>query len=449
MFSFAGKYQHLNAQGSPLQAGPCRVSFDDEALTLAPVSGSPVVFDLGDIDAFLPGDYELTLTLYTGEKLALNQFGKAFQDLTYHLREAYCQRLVRCLLLEDLEEIARFDGVLRVKSAGQDSATPAEFRLYQSNLAVLPATASGFQWRLADIDSVRFDAATWTTTVESEGATLTITKLGKRTEEFTNRLEEAILAIKERSAQVVRLLFPFLAPEQLQQAVVALKEGRAAPLSNLRAIDPRIERALLANAVDATLEPYFDVLTKHAAPSLLSAGFKVGRPDEGDETEAGEAESDGNGGEGAQGSEETATPDRLDLPILYWFFFPLVAKSATSAPGNVVAWEFTSASGRATYFFRLVPPEQAGLLHDPSKSSAVVVDALQNLNRAIVLLNFRREPIYLSDDSLELQPRFRRYAIACRKIPELRRLRSSFLGRALHTSLDAWQGQLDAFLANA
>jgi hypothetical protein len=45
-----------------------------------------------------------------------------------------------------------------------------------------------------------------------------------------------------------------------------------------------------------------------------------------------------------------------------------------------------------------------------------------------------------------MQPRYRRYAIACRKIPELRRLRASFLGRAIHTSPTAWQKQVEGFL---
>jgi hypothetical protein len=48
----------------------------------------------------------------------------------------------------------------------------------------------------------------------------------------------------------------------------------------------------------------------------------------------------------------------------------------------------------------------------------------------------------------DLSP-FRRYAIACRKLPELRSLRASFLGRAIHTSLENWRGQLDGFLAKA
>jgi hypothetical protein len=53
------------------------------------------------------------------------------------------------------------------------------------------------------------------------------------------------------------------------------------------------------------------------------------------------------------------------------------------------------------------------------------------------LLNFRRRPIYLTDDELALDPRMRRYAIAARRIPELRELRAKFIGRAIHTSEEA------------
>jgi hypothetical protein len=63
------------------------------------------------------------------------------------------------------------------------------------------------------------------------------------------------------------------------------------------------------------------------------------------------------------------------------------------------------------------------------------------------MMNFRREPIYLPDDSLQMKAGYRRYAIACRRIPVLRDLRASFLGRALHSSPEAWQKQVHAILA--
>jgi len=65
------------------------------------------------------------------------------------------------------------------------------------------------------------------------------------------------------------------------------------------------------------------------------------------------------------------------------------------------------------------------------------------------LVNFRRRPIYLSDADLESKPEWRRYAIAARRIPELRAVRSAFLGRASHVSLSAWRGQVDAVLVRA
>jgi hypothetical protein len=129
--------------------------------------------------------------------------------------------------------------------------------------------------------------------------------------------------------------------------------------------------------------------------------------------------------------------------ILHWFIFPVRSPGAEFP--EIGAWEATSRSGRATYFFRLLGADEARRL-EPGPAAAALDSAIRRLNRGLLLLNFRREPIYLSDDSLEMQPRYRRYAIACRKIPALRDLRASFLGRAIHTSLQTWQQQVQRFL---
>jgi hypothetical protein len=460
MPTFSGKFQYVNADGATQQAGPCRVSFEAETLTLTPASGAPLALDLGDIDVFLPGEYELTLALYTGKKILLNQFGKTFQNLCHDLLEAYRKRLLQCLLLEDLDEITRFDGSVRVESAARTFSSPAELRLYRSNLAVLPTQATGFQWRLADIDTISFDEATWTVTAEAREERLIVNKLAKRTEEFRECLTNAMDELTQHGAETVHGIFPFLTPDEFQQAAVLLKEGRAASLAKLRALHPRTEQALTTNVVDARLKPYFDALLAHVPGGNYYAGFKLLRETE-DQPEKEEAPADAaewNDSETAEaGAEEAAEApaepaaeaDEEAQPILHWFFLPLAAKPGAKFPGNLVAWEATSRSGRATYFFRLVPPEQAPQLQEASKAPALIEIAIRQLNRAIVLLNFRREPIYLPDDSLLLQPRFRRYAIACRKLPELVRLRSSFLGRAIHTTPAAWQKQFESYLEKA
>ncbi|MDE3167718.1 MAG: hypothetical protein KGN36_18095 [Acidobacteriota bacterium] len=59
-------------------------------------------------------------------------------------------------------------------------------------------------------------------------------------------------------------------------------------------------------------------------------------------------------------------------------------------------------------------------------------------------MNFRREPVYLPDASIEQQPRFHRYAIGARKLPDLRALRGAFAGRAIHSSVEEWSTQIAA-----
>ena len=458
MPTFSGKFQYLNPDGSALQAGPCRIAFEAETLTLTPGSGAPVALDLGDVDLFLPGEYELTLTLYAGKKILLNQFGKSFQNLCHDLLEAFRKRLLQCMLLEDLEEITRFDCFVRLESPERTFSSPAEVRLFKSNLAVLPTQSTGLQWRLADIDAVNFDGNTWTVTVESGNQRLAFTKLAKRTEEFRERLTTTMEDLAQQSAETVHGLLPFLNPDQFQQAALLMKEGRAASLARLRSIHPKTEQALTTNAVDARLKPYFDALMTHVPAANYYAGFKLLREDEDQTAQAQQpsedvADADQSwveaSAESTAGLEEESGDGEKAQPVLHWFFLPLSAKSGTKFPGNLVAWEATSRSGRATYFFRLVPPEQAGQLQDAAKGPALIESAIRQLNRAIVLLNFRREPIYLPDDSLLLLLRFRRYAIACRKLPELVRLRSSFLGRAIHTNPEAWQKQFESFLAKA
>jgi len=459
MAAFSGKFKYLEAGGALLQEGACRLAFAEESLTLTPAKGAPLVCDLADVDVFVPGDYELSLKLYTGKTILLSHFAKVFQNLCHDLLEAWRTRLIQCLLLEDLEEIARYDGQAQLDSTQGAFSSRAEIRLYKSNLAVVPESGNGFSWRLADIDSLDFAEATYTIDLRSGDDRLILTRLAKRTREFIDKLQEAMADISEKSAATLHDVLPFLNPDQLQRTAELMKEGRAAPVSSLSAIHPKTERALVENAVDESLRPYFDALKAQTSGHGYFAGFKFVRPEpEAEELEASDAES--TAGQAPAEEQDSVSQEDADVagevedgeeqgdPVLHWFFFPLKVPGA-STPANVVAWEASSRSGRATYFFHLLPPAQASRLEDKGQAAEAIAESIRQLNRAIVLLNFRREPIYLPDDSLDAQPRFHRYAIAKRKLPALRQLRASFLGRAIHTSTTAWQKQVQAIISKA
>ena len=443
MSDFQGKFQYLDTGGAATQQGTCRLSFDAQTLTLTPENGTPIVCDLGDLDAINAADWELRLPLHTGRAIVLRQLGKSYDTLIHDLTDTYRKRAVQCMLLEDMGEVARFQGNFEIAGTHSASGT-AEIRLYKSNLAVLPNALSSFQWRLADVDDLRLDTSTYEVSLQAGAERLKFTRLAKRTEEFATKLREVMNAIATQTAQTLHGMFPFLDPEQLQACTGLLREGRSASLQKLGAIHKQIPATLAKNAVDQDLKPYYNKLAALSREDMGYAGFKLTRPEGGD------------GATAAPVDVAEPTDDESDAPdadaaapeTLYWFFFPLV-RPGTSSLANVVAWEASSRSGRATYFFRLVDSGQASQLSDSARAAPMVDTRIRRLNTVLAMLNFRRRPIYLSDDELASDARFHRYAIAARRLPEVREVRASFLGRALHSSPEAWQTQVETILKKA
>ena len=400
MPAYSGRFQYLDGGGTAVQQGACEVHFDRETLTVTPAAGTALALDLGDVDRCAAADWDLTLQLYTGKQIQLRQFGPAFGRMCGELLAAWRDRAVHCLMLEDLEEAARFQGAVNGEAA--------EIRIYGSNLAVLPQAGLAAQWRLAELESMDFDESRYVYTLVSGERRLAIGKLGPKTGEFGETLGATVQALRRHAAEILHQAFPFLDVDRLQRLVTLAPEGRSVKLAELAQIHTDLPEALVARAVDEPLQPYFDWLKQRAKADGLMTGFKFIRPDEA--AAAAEAE-EGDGGGGGDAGQQ---------PLFFWFFFPLAGR-------DVAAWEATTGSGRATYLFR---------------AGAPVEDAIARLTRGLALVNFRREPVYLPDTSLDREARYHRYAIGRRRIPELAELRGAFLGRAIHSSLEAWQGQV-------
>lgn len=470
MAEFSGSFQYLGPSGATVEQGDCRVQFDSQSLTLVPDSGAPTAMDLGDLDAVIAENFQIRLPIYTGRTLVLRQLGRAYERFAQDLLAAYRNRALQCMLLEDMQELARFPGAFETGSpaakcpncgrlthgkfcpdcgkpvasspgSAAASSGEAEIRLYQSNIAVLPSASQPFQVRLGDVDAVHFEPGAYEVAVETPDRSLKFKQLGKRTEEFARKVRDALSELGATTAQAIHLALPFLNPDELRQAASLLRDGRSASIAKLADINAKIPASLAANAVDADLKPYYDELLRRTLSGTLYAGFKRVRPEDGAPSEAAASPEDA--------GEPIADADAAAPNTLYWFFFPFATSPGGSEPANLVAWEAISRSGRATYFFRLADPPDAPHLNDPGRAAGIIASAVKRLNTALAVLNFRRRPVYLSDGELEQNPLFHRYAIAARRIPEVRQLRAAFVGRAMHSSLDAWQEQVAAILAKA
>lgn len=409
MSSYTGKFEYRKGAQVTLQ-GPCQLTFDAATVTLTPPNSGPMSFDWGDVDTIALAEWSLTLQLFTGKTIELKQFASAFSRMSSEVIAAWRDRTSQCMLLEDLEPVAQFEAAAAVDGA---TAERGQLRLFKSNLAFIP-TAAGtpFNWRLADIDSIQFDGPAYAFNLKSRDRSLLISKLAKKTDEFNRSLGDAWNALRTQSAVAIHAKFPFLQPDEVAQVSTAMPEGRSALVSTLRDNNPQLPPAIRKQTIGPSLKPYFDHLWSIADRDHVACGFKFIRPDEVADDEP------------AAPDEQFASAGEPEQPLLFWFFLPI-------AGTDLIAWEATTGSGRATYIFRV----EKGI---PAKT------AIDLLTTGLALVNFRREPVYLSDESLKATPKFHRYAIGARKLPELRFLRSCFIGRAIHSSPEAWRQSLDA-----
>jgi hypothetical protein len=104
----------------------------------------------------------------------------------------------------------------------------------------------------------------------------------------------------------------------------------------------------------------------------------------------------------------------------------------------------TSASGKATYFFRIKPRRDYALAKGEEMNSELE-NFIKNVNRCMIEVNFRREPIFLSEDKLD-SPKYVQYRFAVAKMPSLKTLRALFIGRVIHSSFDQWKSDVTSLL---
>lgn len=386
--------------GSPATA---EVTLADDGLRIA--AGEPLTLPYVDIDELLDDDYTLRLTMADGSAVALSKMGRAYGQVLADLRAARDAALERALLLRGVGLTDTFPAML------DDVAV--QIRLYQDLLVVVPERGTMFGVPYSFVDVVGFDPDAYQVVVWlDDGTTLRFAKLAKRTQEFHDELRRLLDALAQRTEATLRALAPDAPAAALAKAASLLRDGRAA---QRRAIDPALW-PLLEQAVAGAdeLRASYEHLAARAPDGWTAFGLKA-------VTTVAEGE-----------TPDASATDR-------WFFCPL---TRDGAPLNAVAQEVTSQHGHATYVFRLMDDARFASLSGDALADEVA-RAIARLNRALLLLNFRREPIMLPDEQMTGEDA--KYRVAMRKLGYLREARALFVGRAIHNA--TWAEQLDALLA--
>ena len=254
------EYRIIDPAGRKREDGQADVEVAGGALVLAPSAGSVLRVPFGGIASVAePEPYTVRIALADGTVIELSRLGVMRTQLLAELRDGRAEHAASAA--GAVGEVAIFDG--------RSGTQPAEIRVYDDALLIIGAEASeriGFSF----VDAVQ--ARDYTVTIQATGqAPVTLTRLGRRTDELAALLTERLRQARTRTAAFLGSLLPGLDPMALREASGLLRDGVAVTRQALDGVHPDLSRTL---AGLATLPARRDALAELARQTDLALGFR-------------------------------------------------------------------------------------------------------------------------------------------------------------------------------
>lgn len=425
--------------------GEAKAALDESYLTLTVDFGEPLLFSYVDITAIVDSDYTANITLTSNEKLTLTRLGYQYEDFLFQLFKLRNELLLKYLLMQESLLQEGFEGQYSsFPSSGQVTSGQCEIRLYDTAMVILPQKADPIRIPYCYISQINKGDYKLSITNELTDK-IEITQLGTNFDPLSKALSDAYNKMITRTQENIKDLIPEADPATIRKLASLMKDGKAAKRKDIELLSPDFWRRLTKEIDEANLKTEYEFLDSLATKDQECVGQK----------------------RGLMGS----------LTGSYtWLLFPLREPNSNRLSNNVAMEAFnnqeepenqtqqnsmenedtiddkvqnennTAATTGATYLFQIMEQEEYTQTKDEELTKKLE-DFIKNINRAMIDINFRREPIYLSNDQLD-STKYAQYRFAIQNIPSLRLLRSLFTGRVIHSSPEQWKSDIYSLLAN-
>jgi hypothetical protein len=414
-FEFNAEYNLLDSSNNQIESGNTRLLLGGESLGLKPIDGQTRRFLLREIADISPDDYVVTISLGEAGKVVLSQLGKDYENF---FRELLQRRSALLLLDLLMEEPLVSDNTKAAFEHNDDKGNTkighAILRLYQTALVVIPEVGTPVRLPFSDISrAVKENYSFHIRTEFGEG--FVFSQMGRDLDPFAHTLVDLSQNLKLKAQALAKELMPSSDQMTVLKLGELLKEGRAARRRDIVALGENLWTEFEQQILGSEASEAYKFLQSIGQAQDTCIGVKRGLK---------EGEND-----------------------YLWFMVPVYATDPRQ-PGNAVIMEAVSSDGenRATYAFRLVSRRQYPEMKTPDALQTEFGNFIRTVNRALIAVNFRREPIYITPEML-LQTQYARYRYSIASLPELRRLRWLYIGRVIHSSPEQWQTDVKNLLA--
>ena len=402
-------YSLSSESGQETAGGEAKARLKEESLSILPKFGEALFLSLRDILEVSESDYKLHLTLTSNEKIALSNLGYHYEDFLRVFARLRNEMFLKDMLMqESLRKSGVAADVVHLDENGKEKLKgKCSLRLYDTAIVIIPEKADLVRIPYSDISEIKDVDFTLSITTEF-GEKFAFSMLGKQFDPTIKTLSKIINELSLTVQSSLKELLPDANPAIIRQAARFMKEGKAARRGDIESVSPELWVALEKKLETTGIKEEFDFLVSMAQKEKLCIGIKRGLM----------------GG---------LTGDYI------WFLIPIYSTNHQE-PGNAVAMEAISeeGGGKATYFFRLVSRNTYQNFKIIDELHRVADDFITKMNRCMLTINFRREPIYLPEEKLA-EPGYQKYRFAIQKIPSLQTLRELFVGRVIHSSLEQWK----------
>lgn len=401
-----------DSKGENLTKGEAQLKLDEEKILILPKFKQPILIPLLDITAIEENEYKLILSLTSNEILTIFDLGYKYDDFARVLSRIYNETLLKRLLMQETlkktgvsAEFIYYDNTGNEKYKGS-----CEPRLYETGLILLPEKGDLKRIPYSDIFDIIDEDYKITINFDS-GEKLILSQMGRDFDSFVKTLSDTMNELALKVQDSMKELIPKANPLILRKLSQFMKEGKAVTRADIESISKDLWVELEKKIATAGIKEEYDFLKSMAQQQKMCIGLKRGLLG--------------------------------DLTGEYlWFLIP-VYDVVSKDYGNAIAMEAITGEegGKATYFFRIVSRKEYNNFKNIDDLHKKVDEFIKKINRCMLAINFRREPIYLTDEKLQ-EPQYQKYLYAIAKIPELKELRELFIGRVIHSSYEKWKNDV-------
>ncbi len=378
-----------------------------------PTFGEPLSASYREIAEIEEGDYRFKVVLRDGQIIECAEIGYQYEDFLENLIRLRNELRLSDMLMDESVIVPGISGHFLERGPTPGRSGEGLVRLYETALVVIPRTSDPVRIPYSFISQV--SEPDYALQVDTEfGPSYVFSQMGEGLDLLKRSLSKASTDLAARALSICREILPNAPAKTLWSLARFMREGKAARRRDISTLSTGFWSQLEKRLVLAGLSDSYDYLKSLSMEDEMCIGFKRGL---------------------ISGQEDAYV----------WFLAPIAGD--TKRGGNALAMEATSGqgSGRATYFFRVMSRgEFACAGKDRFLEEARW--AIEMVNRSMIDINFRREPIYLPYDRL-LEPKYARYLSALDLLPSLGVLRSLFIGRVAHVSPEQWKKDVGELLA--